>query len=253
MPHLCREIEEGVVTFTLDVPDKKNALTAELRAELLEGIRHDEADAAVRAIVLAGAGGTFCSGGDIALMGEGDEADRRRRLAILHEVVRLLVAGRKPVVAAVAGAAYGGGFSLAMAADYVVADTTARFCASFGQVGLMGDMGLLWTLPQRIGHARTRQLVMDGRVLVAGDALHLGIVDRLVLPGELQHAARETAIQASSMAPLPIAATKAIMADGLNAALATEMEAQMRLFASRDHVEARAAFLDRRQPTYTGR
>src|SRR5690606_26964613 len=81
--HLCRNDDSGVVTLTLDVPQKRNALTAELRQELLETLRQDEADPSVRAIILTGAGGCFCSGGDIKLMGEGGAEDRRARLAVL--------------------------------------------------------------------------------------------------------------------------------------------------------------------------
>lgn len=254
--HLRRTADQGVVTLTLDVPQKRNALTAELRQALLETLQRDEADPSVRAIILTGAGGSFCSGGDIKLMGEGGVEDRRARLAMLHDLVRLLVGGRKPVVAAVSGAAFGGGFSLAMASDFVIADNTACFSASFGRVGLMGDMGLLFTLPQRIGPARTRQLMLDGRVLDAVAARELGIVDRVVAPADLEEVARETALRASSTAPLAIAATKSFMADGLASlhdALGREMDMQMALFASEDHGNARAAFLEKREPRFIGR
>lgn len=255
MLELHRECEAGVATLTLDVPGKKNALTEGLRTELRDALLREEADPEVRAIVLTGRGGAFCSGGDISLMGKGDEADRRARLAILHDVVRVMITGGKPVVAAVSGIAYGGGFSLAMAADYVVADTTARFCASFAKVGLTGDMGILWTLPRRIGMARTRQFVLDGRVVTAREAATAGIVDEVVAPDGLLCAACATALAASASAPLAIARTKALTAEdgSLETLLAAEMEAQMHLFASTDHVEARNAFLERRPPGFIGR
>lgn len=253
---LLRTVSDGIVTLALNVPDKRNALTLALRETLLETLQRDEEDETVRAIVLTGGGGTFCSGGDIGLMGQGSEADARRRLGVLQQVVRLLVAGRKPVVTAVSGAAYGGGFSLALAGDYIVADPTARFSASFARVGLAGDMGLSWTLPQRVGRARSRQMLMDGRVLDANAARALGIVDEIAEPDRLIEAAHRLAAGASALAPLAIAASKRMLASGpsdLESLLAIEMEEQMRLFASRDHRQAREAFLARRQPEFTGR
>ncbi len=250
---LHRDIRDGVVTLTLDVPEKRNALSMNLRERLLETLRRDEGDAAVRAIILTGANDIFCSGGDITLFGQGNDSDWRRRLAILHEAIRLLIAGRKPVVAAVSGPAFGAGLSLAMAADYVIADRSARFSTSFARVGLFPDMGLLWTLPQRIGPALTRQLIMDARVLDAEAAQRLGIVDDVVEKEGLLEAAHRAALNASSLAPLSIAATKKALAAGLDAVLAQEMETQMRLFTSEDHKEARAAFLSKRQPVFKGR
>lgn len=253
---LQRNVRDGIVTLTLNVPEKRNALSMELRERLLEVLQRDEDDAAVKAIILTGANENFCSGGDIALFGQGSEDDRRHRLSILHETIRLLVAGRKPVVAAVSGSAFGGGLSLAMTADYVIADPSARFSTSFARVGLFADMGLLWTLPQRVGPALTRQLIMDARVLDAGTAQRLGIVDEVVEADELLEAAYRTAVKASLLAPLTIAATKKALAAGsasLDGLLAHELEEQMRLFASDDHKEARAAFLGKRPPVFKGR
>lgn len=253
---LGRNVVDGIVTLTLDVPDKRNALSASLRQMLLDTLIRDEADPDVRAIILAGANNCFCSGGDINLMGEGGPDERRARLAILHDVMRLLISGRKPVIAAVSGAAFGGGFSLAMAADFVICDTTARFCASFGRIGLIADMGLLFSLPQRIGPARTRQLLMDGRVLDAKAALDLGIADQLVEPEELEQTARKSALRASSMAPLATAETKSFLAGGpygLESILGREMDVQMKLFASEDHSNASAAFLEKKEPRFHGR
>lgn len=250
---LHRNVRDGVVTLTLDVPEKRNALSMDLRERLLETLRQDEADAAVKAIILTGANGIFSSGGDITLFGQGEEGDWRRRLGILHEAIRLLIAGRKPVIAAVSGAAFGAGPSLAMTADTVIADRGARFSTAFARVGLFPDAGLLWTLPQRIGPALTRQLVMDARVLDVEAAQRLGIVDEVVEQDDLHEAAHRAALKASALAPLTIAATKKSLAAGLDAVLAEEMETQMRLFTSEDHKEARAAFLSKRQPVFKGR
>ncbi len=252
-PPLHRSMRDGVVTLTLDVPEKRNALSMAMREQLRETLRRDEGDETVRALILTGANGIFCSGGDITLFGQGGESDWRGRLAILHEVVRLLVAGRKPVVAAVSGSAFGAGLSLAMAADYVVADRSARFSTSFARVGLFPDMGLLWTLPRRVGPALTRQLVMDARVLDVEAAQRLGIVDEVVDQPDLLEAAHRTALKASSLAPLTVAATKKSIAAGLDALLAEEMETQMKMFTSEDHKEAQAAFLSKRQPVFKGR
>lgn len=250
---LLRADDNGVSVLTLNVPAKKNALTGSLRVALHDQLRELMADDAVHAIVLAGSDGAFCSGGDIALMGDGDAEDRRRRLAILHSVVKLLVAGAKPVVTAVSGIAYGGGFSLAMAADYVVADETARFCASFGRIGLTADMGLAFTLPRRIGTARTRQLVMDCRVIDAAQARAMGIVDEIVEQDRLAQTALEVARRASATPTGSLAELKALTADGLDGFLEAEMEAQMRLFESKDHVKAREAFLNKgKKPVAAG-
>ncbi len=252
---LHREDIAGIVVLTLDEPDKRNALTIDLRERLLAELRRVEADPAVRAIVLTGAGNCFSSGGDITAMRGDDLPGARTRLKILQDVVRLLVAGRKPVVTAVRGAAFGGGFSLALAGDVIVADDSARFCASFGKVGLMADMGLLWTLPQRIGVARTRQIVMDARVIDCTAACDLGIVDVRVTAEDLDAAAMDQAERCASLAPLPIGFTKAIVArraGSLEDVLEAELDAQAQLFATHDHREAREAFMEKRQPHFAG-
>ena len=121
--------DDGILHLVLNIPEKKNALTDALRTELRDVVAATQGNPAVKAIILSGAGGAFCSGGDISAM-TGDPVIARRRMQILHDVVIQLVAGTKPTVAAVSGAAFGAGFSLALCCDQVVADRTARFSAS---------------------------------------------------------------------------------------------------------------------------
>src|SRR5690606_13038025 len=118
------------------------------------------------------------------------------------------------------------------------------------------DLGLLWSLPQRVGTAVARQLILDGRVLDAPTALGLGVVDELVAAAELEAAAMRLAAQASSLAPLPVGFSKDILArraGGLEAVLAAELDAQAQLFLTEDHREAREAFLAKRPPQFSGR
>ena len=201
---LATQVKDGIALLTLCVPRKRNALTSGLRLELRAALRRLDADPACRAIVLTGAGGAFCSGGDIEGM-DGDPQSARERLGVLHDVVRLVAAGGTPVVAAVRGPAFGGGFALAMAADVVVAEPTARFCASFARIGLMPDLGLLWSLPGRVGAARARRLVMEAREIGAAEALRLGIADEVTAEGE--HVARARALAESLSRPRARAAS----------------------------------------------
>ena len=247
MGQLAAAVEGGIATLTLDVPRKRNALTSALRRELRGALRRLDADPACRAIVLTGAGDAFCSGGDIDAM-DGDPEAARGRLTVLHDVVRLLAAGGTPTVAAVRGPAFGGGFALALAADAVVADPTARFCASFARIGLMPDMGLLWSLPGRVGAARARRIVLEAREIDAAEALRLGIVDELAPAGRHLDRARALAEALSRHAPGPVRAVKAALTrgGGLEAALAAEMVAQPELMVGEEHRAARGAFLARR-------
>ena len=235
----------GILRLTLDVPAKKNALTDGLRAALRDAITGAQDDASVTAIVLSGAGGSFSSGGDIAAM-TSDPDVARRRMAILHAIARLLIAGKKPSVAAVAGPAFGAGFSLALCCDAVVADTSAKFCASFGRIGLPPDLAIGWTLPRRLAPAKARQLLLSGRVVASAEAGALGIADEIVEPAALMETARRWAADLAANLPGPKGHLKALFAlDTLDRVLAAEMEAYVVCLASAEHRAARDAFLSR--------
>lgn len=248
---------EGAVTIvTLNEPETRNALTPRLRDALFDAVSAAMADDACRVLILTGAGPAFCAGGDLASLPDHDPVPLRRRLSRTHELMRLLIAGPKPVIAAVNGPAVGAGLSIAVACDFVLATDAARFGAVFGRVGLMADMGLLWTLPQRIGIPATRRLVLTAATLDADAALAMGLVDERVSADALLVEALKLAHEMAAAPPLAVAATRALLAQGpatLDQTLNGEMDKQVLLFSSQDFVEGRRAFMERRKPVFSGR
>jgi 2-(1,2-epoxy-1,2-dihydrophenyl)acetyl-CoA isomerase len=235
---------ERVRRVTIDNPGKRNALDGVTRARLLADVEDAVADASCDVILLTGAGGTFCSGGDLPSMPE-DIEQIRARLADSHRIVRLLMAGPKPVVAAVEGAAFGSGMALASAADVVVAARGARFGCVFGRFALIADTGLLWSLPQRVGEARARRLALTNAVLTAEEAEAIGLADHLCEDGEAEHAALEIATSIQEQTSPAVAVTKALFATrprDLDALLDLEMDEQSTLLAADDFKARRDAF-----------
>lgn len=256
VPSVSVELADSVAVVALNEPETRNALTPPLRDALMDALTELVATADCRAIVLTGTGAAFCAGGDLNSLPDHDPLAIRQRLARSHDLLRLIVAGPKPVIAAVNGAAFGAGLSLAAACDVVLASPTAKFGAVFGKVGLMGDMGLLWSLPQRIGTAETRRLLFTSAIIDAEAALGLGLVDRCVPAESLLAEARALAGELAQAPPVAIAATKAVLARGpapLDQILATELDHQTLLFSTDDFVEGRAAFKERRPARFTGR
>jgi 2-(1,2-epoxy-1,2-dihydrophenyl)acetyl-CoA isomerase len=244
-----------VAIVTLNETAKRNALTLDLRRELLAALDTLIEDASCRAIVLTGAGGAFCSGGDLSTMRSGDPMGARRRLAIVHDILRRIAAGPKPVIAAVEGAAFGAGLALATASDVVVADAKSRFCASFARVGLMPDAGLLWSLPPRIGIGAAKRMMLEAVVVSGEEAKAMGLVDELAPAGGVFEAAMVRAQALAEVAPLSIAMTKSAFArgtDDLERVLAYEMDGQTMLFGTQDHAEGRDAFMNKRTPRFEG-
>ncbi|WP_423456547.1 enoyl-CoA hydratase/isomerase family protein [Ottowia sp. VDI28] len=171
-------------------------------------------------------------------------------------MVRLLIGGPKPVVAAVEGSAFGAGMSFALACDWVIASEEARFAAAFGKIGLIADSGLLWGLPQRVGLPRTRDLLLTARTVEAPEALAMGLVDAVVPAGQAVAAAVRKAGSYRSVAPRALAATKATLMrrpSSLEDLLLVEADVQLPLALSRDHEEARRAFIEKRRPAFIGR
>jgi enoyl-CoA hydratase/carnithine racemase len=242
--------DAGVLTLTLDYPERRNALAVPLREDLHRILEAAQGDAEIRAIVLTGAGGVFCSGGDISGMDSTDAEAARERMRRTHRIIRLMVAGRLPIVAAVEGWCVGAGLSVACACDTIVAADDARFMAGFGKVGLIADLGLPFTLPARIGAGRARQMFLYGTQLDATSAERIGLVDHLVPKGGALAKATELAAFLAAQASLPIALTKQILAEGLDRALEDERHFQATCFLSADHAEGRAAFLEKRAPRF---
>lgn len=242
----------GVLTLTLDYPERRNALAIPLREQLHDMLEAAQGDRAVRAIVLTGAGGTFCSGGDISGMDVTETAGGLERMRRSHRIMRLMVAGRIPIVAAVEGWCVGAGLSIACACDTIVAAEDARFMAGFGKVGLMPDLGLPFTLPARIGSAKARQLFLYNTQLAAPEAERMGLVDRLAPKGGALDAAMALGKTLAAQAPLPIALTRRMLAEGLDRALEDERHFQTMCFLSEDHAEGKAAFLGKREPRFGG-
>lgn len=242
--------EEGAVrVLTLNRPRRRNALDLEDRQELLSALMAADAEPSCRVIVLTGTGPTFCAGGDISSM-TSDRESAKVRLRVLGELTRALVRGRKPVIAAVTGGAIGLGLSLAAAADYVVADRGARFVASFGKLGLVADTGLFWSLAQRVGPARAKELMLFATELSAVDAHRIGLVSEVVEPGGSKARALEQASSLAEESPDMIAATKRIIAQAdqdLDALLESEAKTQLELLATEEFARRQRDFVERRR------
>ncbi len=248
------ETVDDVVVVTMDNPAKRNAVDIEMRDLLTDAFDRSTDDPDVRAVVLTGAGGHFCSGGDLSSKYESVRFNRQRMHGA-NDTIRAIARCPKPVISAVEGAAYGIGLSLALASDLVVAAKGARFCAPFAGVGLTADGGMHHTLPQRIGMARARRMILTGNVVDAELAASWGLVD---VPAETDAltTALELAASMRDRAPLSIAASKAILADtgqSLDDVLEAELAAQVRLMDSEDFREGKEAFLSRRPPRFLGR
>jgi 2-(1,2-epoxy-1,2-dihydrophenyl)acetyl-CoA isomerase len=244
---------DAVRVVTLNRPAVKNAIDLSLRVALAEALESAAADPVVRAIVLTGAGGAFCSGGDIATMQRQSPAQTFPRAQAAQRVVRAIWSTPKPVVAAVEGPAFGAGAALALACDRVVAGDGAVMSMSFTAVGLAGDMGIFASLPARVGAPRAKQLLMLPRRIDAAEAQAFGLVDEVVSAG----CARERALEdAERLAAGPGDALGVIKAmfDGSPRTpaeiLELEVRNQARLFDSDDFAEGVAAFREKRVPHF---
>ena len=153
------ERQGDVLVLTMDYPARRNALAMPLRKQLEDALEAASEDG-TRAVVLTGAGGHFCSGGDMSGMDVKGPYDGRERMRRTHRLINLMAFGNLPIVAAVEGFCVGAGLSMACIADTIVAAETAKLGAGFGKIGLMADLGLPHTLPHRVGPAKARQILL---------------------------------------------------------------------------------------------
>lgn len=186
MPAEVQETREGaIVTLTMSNPGKLNAMSQPMRDGLTASFARLNADPAVRAIILTGANGNFSAGADMRGWNEKTVQECRTRLkkgGVL--LMREMVAGSKPIVAAVEGYAYGAGLALACAADHLVAATDAKFCCAFTKVAFIPDLALMYTLPRRVGVTRAKQLIALANTIDAPYAEKIGLVDEVSVRGQ---------------------------------------------------------------------
>ena len=265
--HLLCDIDDGVATFTLNRPDKKNALGNELTPALRQGLLDLELRADVRCIMITGAGDAFCSGGDISGMGGGDaaadqvkptQADQVRNLQHGQNTLTLRMQQlEKPLLAALPGAAAGAGFSIALACDLRVASESAFVITAFRNIGVSGDYGGSWNLTQLVGAAKAKELYFLSERLTASEAQALGIINR-VFPDD---SFRTDALAfAKRIAHGPTTAIRFMKKNinfaatqNLAATLDLEAEHMVRAFQTDDAREAIRAFQQKQKPEFSGR
>ncbi|MET9412672.1 enoyl-CoA hydratase family protein [Streptomyces klenkii] len=260
--HLRLSLDAGVATVTLARPDKLNALTFGAYADLRDLLPELARDGSVRALVLGGEGRGFCSGGDVdeiigatLAMDTGQLLDFNR---MTGQTVRALRECPFPVVAAVHGVAAGAGAVLALAADFRVADPTARFAFLFTRVGLSGgDMGAAYLLPRVVGLGHATRLLMLGEPVRAAEAERIGLISVMSEEGQAGDAAQALARRLAEGPALAHAQTKALLTAELDMPLAAAVEldaaTQALLMNSADYAEFHAAFTEKRPPKWRGR
>ena len=246
--------DAGVRTLTLNRPDRKNAINAQLWEELADALRDAARNNELRALVITGAGGAFCSGADI---GTPEDVHPRHKLRRLTEVALALHELTVPTVAKVNGVAVGAGWNLALGCDLVVATPESRFCQIFSKRGLSVDLGGSWLLPKLVGLQQAKRLVLLADMIDAEEARSLGLVTWIKAADEIDAFVTELAGRLAVGPPVALAQSKALLNDGaavtLREALANEARAQPGNFATADSTEAYAAFAQKREAAFTGR
>ncbi|MFI6685853.1 enoyl-CoA hydratase family protein [Streptomyces sp. NPDC050485] len=260
--HLRLSMADGVATVTLARPEKLNALTFGAYADLRDLLAELSRERTVRALVLAGEGRGFCSGGDVddiigatLSMNTAEILDFNR---MTGQVVRAIRECPFPVIAAVHGVAAGAGAVLALAADFRIADPTARFAFLFTKVGLSGgDMGAAYLLPRVVGLGHATRLLMLGEPVRAPEAERIGLLSELTEEGRADVRAAELARRLAEGPALAYAQTKALLTAELDMPLAASVEldaaTQALLMTGADYAEFHAAFTEKRPPKWQGR
>lgn len=247
----------GVATFTLNRPKALNALSPDLKEDFQTMVDFVDGNADIKALILTGEGRAFCAGGDVKGMtnrlADGPGASRQGILEV-HGWLQRLHNIDCAVIAAVDGLAFGGGFSLALVADFVFASPKAKFCSVFSRIGLMPDMALAYTLPRVVGAAMAKDLMFTGRSISAREAKELGIVHSIIEEGDVLTAAQDYAARIAIGPKTAVALSKRLVnktfQSNYNDIADAEADGQTLLFNSDFAQEAVRRFVEKEPPLY---
>ncbi len=248
---------DATLILTLSNPGAKNALHPDMYAAAIETLSTAERDDTIRAVVLTGADGFFCAGGNLNRLLENrskDKSAQAESIDNLHGWIEAIRDCPKPVIAAVEGAAAGAGFSLALACDLIVAGASAKFVMAYVNVGLTPDGGGSWFLAQALPHQLAAEILIAGKPVLASRLHELGLVNRLVADGAVLDAALDWADELAALSPNAVERIKALTHEAQHSTLAQHFEAEKRHFVEslhhRDAQEGISAFLEKRKPHY---
>jgi 2-(1,2-epoxy-1,2-dihydrophenyl)acetyl-CoA isomerase len=253
------DVDDGIGRVTLNRPGKLNAFNDQMIGETTDAFKSASRDAAVRCIVITGAGRGFSSGQDL-----GDFQDRGETVSIgehlrhgYHRLIRQMISLEKPIIGAINGIAAGAGCGVALAADIRIASDSASFMLAFSRIGLIPDSGVNWFLPRLVGYARAYEMAVTADRVSASQALEWGLVNRVVPGDQLPEITAAWAHRLADGPTLAFGLTKRAMSRGWNMTLdeALEYEAHLQEVAGRseDNREGIAAFMDKREARFSGR
>lgn len=259
---ILTHVENRVATLTFNRPDKLNALSRDLLNQSIDCLKRWSRDPEIGAIVLTGAGRAFCAGGDVSMMAKQDEAPPSLEQQIdglreAQELSWLLYNIPKVTIAAVNGHAMGAGLGVCLSCDLRVASESAKFGTAYAKVGFGGDFGTTWLLAQSVGAAKAKELFFLGDILDAAEAHRLGLVNRVVVADQLAAQVGEIATRIAHGPQVSYRYMKAnvnlAMTTDFRTLLDREAETHLRCGQTEDHKEGVRAFLEKRQPNFTGK
>ncbi|MDR1160336.1 MAG: enoyl-CoA hydratase/isomerase family protein [Syntrophomonadaceae bacterium] len=255
--NLLYEKENAVGIITLNRPKVSNATNTELIGELSSLMESIERDDDVRAVILTGGDKVFAAGGDIGFMSKATPLEMETFIGLGHKAYDQIANSNKPVVAAIAGLALGGGCELALACDIRVAADDAKFGQPEINLGIIPGAGGTQRLTRAVGPGWAKHLIMTGKIIDAEAALKIGLVTEVVSPDQLMARAKKIALDLASKSPVAMRLAKSSINNGCNSsldsALLYEQKVWALLFATEDQKEGMKAFLEKRKPDFKGK
>jgi enoyl-CoA hydratase len=253
------EVRGSAAWLTLNRPDRLNAVSERLYGALLDGVRRAEKDESVRAVVVTGSGRAFCAGADLKAHAESEAGlkQRRRYARAAERANRALQRCSKPVIAAVNGHAVGGGLELALSCDFMIVAAEAKLRFPELSLGTFVGGGVSYTLPERVGVTRARELLLLGDFFSGTDAAATGLANRAVASAHVATVSAALAERLAAQAPIPLRLARRLLRRaqrmGRGAVMAAETRALVQCMGTEDWKEGVVAFREKRPPRYTGR
>lgn len=251
------EVDRAVAILTLNRPDKLNAFTYDMLDDWIAALHECDRRDDVRVVVLTGSGRAFCTGGDLesfAALAANTPSAIKAEVKHTQLLPRAIAGLQKPVIAAVNGAATGGGLDIALACDFRYAAESARLAETYVRVGLLPGLGGGWQLPRLVGLGRAMELLLSGEFIEAREAERIGLVNKVFPDAQLMERTLEIARRIAGNPPLSVQAIKRVTLEGLSADFDSALELAASnlpiVRSSADHKEALAAFRDKREPIF---